>query len=136
MPAYQVALEAFEDYDQGSVIIEMIIDEKCDDSLKNDLVLRKISTFEENTIRRNQEIESGNRFIVDELTRFIGNLKTAIKNDISSAKSKQEQRTKEGDRGSDWDDDDWDDEPSDDTPDYSDDDENPTVDYDEDDRSD
>lgn len=103
-PVSQIGLEAFEDYEKGSIIIELA-DRGCAEPLKNDLALGTIGDLEEKILRKNQEIQSGNRSIVNVLTNFIENMKTAIRNDMSKPKNNQEQRAKKEDEGGDWDDD-------------------------------
>jgi hypothetical protein len=117
-PIWLTALEVFEDYEEGSIIIELAR-RVSGEPLKDDEVLRKIGYLEENIIRKNQEIQSGNESIVNALTRFIENMKTAIRNDLSKPRASQEQRRKKEDGDDDWDDDKHERTPNDDRSDTS-----------------
>jgi hypothetical protein len=100
-----ISLEGLEDYAGGSIILEVATIGYQDVTPYEEEAKRKIGDLESNIALKNQEIQKGNNLMVDELTRFIENMKLAIGKDRAKPERMTTLSRKEKAEGDDWDDD-------------------------------
>jgi hypothetical protein len=104
-PRTMISLEALEDYAEGSIILEVAMIEYRDDTSYEERAKIKTGDLEGNIVLKNKEIQEGNNLMVDELTRFIENMKLAIGKDRAKSEKVATLSRKEKDEGDDCNDD-------------------------------